>query len=174
MPLLKGLQVNDAPFFAPARRLTLTATDCTPVAELAWLVAEEKTSRHFLWLLTRLEGCAKATEPPWCWTSRHFDGSPIRFRAWLVSPVGYGGDLRGSRYTTFRLHCHLAPDDPGDESPPLFCPTGCTHVAPPFARALQSMPPAVRETLRPARHQQFEEWLIRWFGEKTQPHDMPK
>ena len=163
--LLRGLQVNGQPFFARSRTLTLTGTDCTPVLKLAWLVPHETVDHHFIWLLSRLARCA-TIEPPWTWDSHGLDSSLVHFRAWLMSPVGYGGDVRGSFYTTVRLHCFLAPEDPTNDAPPAFCPADCTHVSPRWARETPRTPPSVDETLRGARHQQFVDMLNRWFHEK--------
>ena len=164
--LLRGLQVNGQPFFARTRPLTLTATDCTRVVKLSWCVWPTRIDRHFIWLLSRLERCG-TIEPPWTWGSHYPDARPVSFRAWLVSPVGYGGDPRGSLTTTVRLHCYLAPDDPAQDTPPVFCPASCNHVSPPWARETQATPPSVREALREARGQQFDDWVIRWFSDKT-------
>ena len=168
---LHGLQVNGQPFFARSRRLTLTGTSCPQVLKLSWLVHREIVHHHFIWLLSRLERCA-TTEPPWTWTSHHPDSGPVRFRAWLVSPVGYGGEARGSLYTTFRLHCHRAPDDPTQDTPPLVCPSGCGHEGPLRVRGMYPPPPTVLETLRQARGQVFADTLNRWFQEE--PHSCPE
>ena len=167
---LRGLRINGEPFFARARQLTLTGTSCPRVLKLSWLVPRASVASHFTWLLTRLERCAAAPQP-WAWES-HPGSSIVRFRAWLVSPIGHGGDALGSLSATFRLHCHLAPDDPAEDRPPAFCPIGCHHEAPPLARDTHTTPPSVKEALRQARRQLFADMLNRWFHEE--PHEMPK
>ena len=119
--LLRGLQVNGQPFFARSRNLDAHRHELTPVLKLAWLVPHETVDHHFIWLLSRLARCA-TIKPPWTWDSHGLDSSLVHFRAWLMSPVGYGGDVRGSFYTTVRLHCFLAPEDPTNDAPPAFCP----------------------------------------------------
>jgi hypothetical protein len=149
---LRGLQVNGQPFFARWRQLTLSATGCPRVLKLSWLVDHELADNHFLWLLSRLERCA-TIDPPWQWSSHHPDDSLVSFWAWLVSPVGYGGDARGSLHTTFQVHVSLALDNPAQDTPPVFCPSGCDHDAPRATRETHQTPLSVQAMLCLARRQ---------------------
>lgn len=163
---LQGLQVNGQPFFAKSRALLLTGTACALVLKLSWTVRPATTPAHFIWLLSRLERCA-ALPQPWHWASRRADThEPLLWRAWLVSPVGYGGDARGSLTTTVRLHLYYAPEHAAEETTPAFCPAGCNHdgtLAPVLDETTERAQPLTpaEEVIRQARGFQFTQWLTR-------------
>jgi hypothetical protein len=127
---LKGLRINGQPFLAPSRRLHLMPTACPAVLKLSWSVWHELCDRHVRWLLRRLQVWITA-EPPWWWTSTNADPyrTPVRFRAWLIAPIGDEHHASGHLLRAVFLHLHLAPDGAAPAMPPLSCPSHCTHTA---------------------------------------------
>jgi hypothetical protein len=126
---LKGLRINDQPFLAPSRALVLASTACPAVLKLTWPVWHELRENHLRWLLNRLRALG-TTPQPWWWTSTNPDPyrTPVRFRAWLVSPIGYDRHASGRLMRAFFLHLHLAPDGAALGPAPLSCPAQCTHT----------------------------------------------
>jgi hypothetical protein len=121
------LRINDQPFFAPSRLLRLMTTACPSVLKLSWPVWHGVHDHHMRWLLWRLQVWTTA-EQPWWWTSTNADyyRTPVRFRAWLVAPIGDERQASGTWYRTCFLHLHLAPDV--SETPPQLCPSQCRHT----------------------------------------------